>query len=201
MTSMTKRSVSGVVSQITRKNKGTGAGGAGTNRSGKTFENDYDICTHFKMKKTIIKRNKCLTPVEFYEFEDENMPIVLKQNKFPAYLQHYHGIKKGSANYYLPDTCFINNKTEIIHILEMKNQQDKGTVDTKILAGANFKKLYQNYVKDYGLNHTVLYGFSLSSWFRKEKYKDWLRLLDEDCIPYFFVDDTDYYNKIKIWVK
>jgi hypothetical protein len=33
MSSMTKRSVSGVVSKV---NKGIGAGGAGTNRSGKT---------------------------------------------------------------------------------------------------------------------------------------------------------------------
>jgi hypothetical protein len=63
---MNTKGLVSVVAQVTKRNKGSGAGGSGTNRSGKTFENDYDVCTHFKLKKTKINRNqKCLAPVEW----------------------------------------------------------------------------------------------------------------------------------------
>lgn len=125
------------VSQPKEKNRGTGAGGANTNKNGKELEN---MCRsyynkHIKSKKLL---NYCSKNRKFLVEEvvlNDKTYIHAPGNAFRCFETNCgfansnekkaHGAKE-------PDDCFINVSTKTLNWIECKFQQGPGSVGEKI---------------------------------------------------------------------
>ena len=123
-------------------NKGTGAGGANTNVSGKSFEEKTSIIPELiklNFEKKIFETGK----KNYYYIKEENNKkiIFLEQNGFKKYmLKVYNKVIRRS-----PDEAFLieekDKEYKIIKILEKKNQNYEGSVFDKIFNGIIIKFL------------------------------------------------------------
>jgi hypothetical protein len=114
-------------------NKGTGAGGANTNVSGKSFEEKTSIIPELiklNFEKKIFETGK----KNYYYIKEENNKkiIFLEQNGFKKYmLKVYNKVIRRA-----PDEAFLieekDKEYKIIKILEKKNQNCEGSVFDKI---------------------------------------------------------------------
>ena len=178
-------------------NRGTGAGGANTNKSGKDSEQTTDIVPLLiKIGFTLTKLNT--TKYGFYfskTFYGKTFTFVT-QSGLKAFVKKYNNIILCRC----PDEAFIidhgNGKYDV-KVLEKKNQNTEGSVDTKLYAGQGFKMEYEDIL---GESFSVEYGFCLCDFFRQPKYKKMLKVLDRQEIQVFFASDQDYFNQILRWV-
>ena len=190
-------------------NKGTGAGGANTNKSGKGFEK-LTACETFLVSNGFTKKGdnkKC-----YYEYQAGNKKIQhLTQGYFKEYIQKTYGVKL----FRNPDDAFIivEGNQITIKILEKKNQNGDGSVDTKLWAGPSLKREYQicfNRLQDNLLQFKVEYAFTLNKFFKTKftdpenkdhaKYSVLKEILDENSIKVFYGHDDDYLVKLFDWV-
>ena len=164
--------------QLIIPNKGTGAGGANTNKNGLSYEELTDLKDKYKSYK---KDN-----VYEVEFEGFNRKFI-KANKSAL---HKYMKKIGQTNKELlpaagckePDEAYIDTENNIVFIIEKKFQQTSGSVDEKIQTG-HFKKLhYEELFPEF----TIYYIYCLSDWFKKEEYKSTLNYLKKNSIPIFW---------------
>jgi hypothetical protein len=170
-------------------NKGTGAGGSNTNRTGLSYEEKTDLTTEFEkvrethsncniikfkgFRQNLILANKA--KLSKYMKKDKQMNINIK----PA-----HGCK-------CPDEAFIDKSNKKLYIIEKKFQQCSGSVCEKIQT-AHFKRIHYNKLYP---NYDVIYCYCLSNWF-KENCEAELEYLEEINIPVFWGDDIDYKSKV-----
>jgi hypothetical protein len=167
-------------------NKGTGAGGANTNKSGLPYEE----LTELKQKYTIIKSNKYHKIIKFLdsdkEFKMSKQSGFFKcmNDKINNKIEKAHGCKN-------PDECFIDEETKKIFIIEKKFQQVSGSVCEKIQT-PDFK-IWQ-YSRTFP-EYKIIYIYCLSDWF-KENCKAELEYLKHKKIPVFWGIDTEYKDKI-----
>lgn len=164
-------------------NKGTGAGGANTNKNGLPYEeltslkDKYNSCN---------ENNKCI------EFEGYDRKFV-KGDKSDL---HKIMKKNGETNPDIlpaagckqPDEAYIDLENKIAYIIEKKFQQTSGSVDEKLQTGP-FKKMH--YGKLFP-NFKIYYIYCLSDWFKKEDYKSTLNYLTENGIPIFWGSSETY---------
>jgi hypothetical protein len=187
------------------KNKGTGAGGANTNLNGKTFE-----------EKTSNRAR--LLDAGFAEFK-----IPDHKGKYDVYLQKKVGdnnyityLSQGGLKSYFkwkfdvelfrkPDEAYLiqNGDSYVLKVLEKKNQNGEGSVDTKLLAGPSFIREYSLCLPD---TFKVNYAFCVST-FLENQYKNGTQkskilkqILEEANIPVFFGDQTDYFTELDRWI-
>ena len=165
-------------------NRGTGAGGANTNKNGISYEeltnlnSEFNVLSNGKFAQKITFVNDC-NHREFY---------TTKQAHFFKHMHAHidftipqaHGCKR-------PDECFIDFTRKIIYIIEKKFQQTSGSVCEKIQTSD--MKLWQ-FKRTFPLFH-IVYVYCLSSWFI-ENMKAELQYLEHKKIPVFFGDDTTY---------
>ena len=138
-----------------------GTGGANTNKSGLKFENC--LRRHQNGKKYVINDRT------FLYLEKGNLAKYLPKHKYKKNLE--------------PDAAYIDEETKTIHILEMKNQIDTGTVDEKIQTGP-FK--LKKYAKRYP-GYTFYFAYILSEWwYNRRGYEDDLEILKESGIEIFW---------------
>lgn len=171
---------------INIKNRGTGAGGANTNKNGLPYEKLTDLTTHYN----IIQKNKHSNLVKFNNYDDEY--ISTKQSKFYKCMKQYvqnnidkaHGCKN-------PDECYINLKNKNIFILEKKFQQVSGSVCEKIQT-PHFK-LWQ-YRRSFP-EFNIIYMYCLSDWFKNNCKSELLYLKDMN-IPVFWGNSKTYKDDI-----
>lgn len=180
-------------------NKGTGAGGANTNKSGLPFEEKTCNEKNLEAKgfvKQILKKSRKTA----YYLENKEKTIVF--------------MKKKGLNYYLdkflnktidkePDEAYLLRDGDgyILKILEKKNQTVEGSVIEK-LETVDFKKYH--YQRCLGPTVRVEYAFCLSK-FLKEKYesgkyanlRDYLK---EKNVEVLFGDDKNYFTKLDEWI-
>ena len=185
-------------------NKGTGAGGANTNVTGKSFEQKTENETR------LLEAGFTRKPIPGYEktiygyyLIKETSPtesvVYLTQGGLKAYFGHF--FKK--ELYRHPDEAYLfrNGDQYTLKILEKKNQNVSGSVDTKLLAGPGFIKVYE---KELGEGFSVKYAFCISSFMKKNyvsKKNDSLREVNEECgIAVLFGDDPDYYETLDAWI-
>ena len=172
---------------ITLVNKGTGAGGANTNKNGLPYEGLTDLNTHIE----VIKTNQNSTTVRFKNYSIELEKPNGKTGLFKVLSDHLdknvekgHGCKQ-------PDECYINIKKKIIYIIEKKFQQTGGSVIEKIQTPEfkiwNYSQMFQNF--------TIVYVYCLSDYF-KENAKAELEYLKEKKIPVFWGNGETYKNDI-----
>jgi hypothetical protein len=180
------------------KNKGTGAGGANTNKSGKAFEASTNMETlllengfvHKKFDKT--KTSYLLTKVE-----DDLEIIYLCQSGFKNYMLEKYKFKIDAY----PDEAFLilkKGKLVKIKIFEMKNQNREGSVDMKVFNGPFWIYYYKTVCKDIDIE----YAFCLSEWFKtkiekNDRFKIGVNFLKENNINiYFECDQNERYKWI-----
>ena len=105
-------------------NKGTGAGGANTNKNGLPYEEMTDLEDRYSNLEGLAKNVK---RIKYTGIEKEY--VVTKKRGFINYLKNrnkynldvkpLHGAKE-------PDEAFIDEKNKIIYIIEKKFQQTSG---------------------------------------------------------------------------
>ena len=176
-------------------NRGTGAGGAKTNKNGLNYEQMTDLNTEFK----IIQEARYWQIVEFTDESGKKKRFkrTCKANFFKSMkyfdmidtsISKAHGCKQ-------PDECYINYDNLAIYIIEKKFQQVNGSVCEKIQT-SDFK-LWQ-----YGRTFPkfkIHYIYCLSDWF-KNNCKAELQYLKEKKVPVFWGNDKEYKTKIKKFI-
>ncbi len=185
------------------KNRGTGAGGAATNYLGKRFEewtNNEERFIRDGYEKIFFneKRKKGF----YLSKKDVDKTIIYtKQYSFKKYIKKNYNIEI----FRCPDEAYIfeyNNGRKLIKILEKKEQNVNGSVETKLWSGPSLKREYEIVL---GEEIQICYGFCLSEFLKKKlsseelKYKILKTILEENDITVLFGDDEDYFKMFDIW--
>ena len=200
-----------VSTMSTIQNKGTGAGGAKTNVNGKTFETKTDneprLLSNGYVRKII---PGCSRKYGFYlinEISPTESITYLTQGGLKAYFKHFFNKEMCRS----PDEAYLfrNGDTYTLKILEKKNQNTAGSVDTKLLAGPGFIEEYKYLLagpEGDDTRFTVRYGFCLSSFLKKDyiadsaKSKSLRHSHQKHGIVALFGDDADYYETLDAWI-
>ena len=190
-------------------NKGTGAGGANTNVTGKSFEqkteNETRLLEAGFTRKPIPGYEKN-TEGSFYYLIKETSPtesvVYLTQGGLKKYFEHF--FKKELCRH--PDEAYLfrNGDQYTLKILEKKNQNKSGSVDTKLMTARDFIEEYEDSIED--PNFTVHYAFCVSDFLKKDYTSDkkkWVLLRGRHKkygIMVLFGDDPDYYETLDAWI-
>ena len=185
-------------------NKGTGAGGANTNFYGKKFEDKTNNQSrllemgYIKNSYTKVKKTN-----DFYlskTFEDKTIIFVL-QNGLKTYMKYKYNIDM----FRCPDEAYIIEYTsgrKVIKILEKKEQNVEGSVETKLWAGPSLKREYEIILNN---EFEVYYGFSVNEFLKKKvtsndkKYTILNTIFQENNIVVLFGDDENYFQTFDTW--
>jgi hypothetical protein len=186
-------------------NKGTGAGGANTNLNGKLFEaktsNEPRLLLQGFIKTYMDKKEQ---KNNFYlekVFPDGKL-VFVQQSGLKKYIKQHNNLDI----FRCPDEAYIwfpLNDTPVLKILEKKEQQTAGSVDTKLLSGPAFKREYELALEG---KFKIEYAYCLNEYFSKEfnsdsrKYKILGQILSENNIPTLFGDNEDYFGKLDAWI-
>ena len=184
-------------------NKGTGAGGANTNYHGKKFEeitnNETRLIKNEYKKTTFTKKVN-----DYYlskTFDDKTI-VFVSQNGLKTYMKNKFNI----LLFRCPDEAYIieyNTGKKVIKILEKKNQNVEGSVETKLWAGPSLKREYELILSE---DWTVHYGFCVSKFLKKKinsnevKYTILNTILNENNIDVLFGDDENYFETLDDWI-
>lgn len=187
-------------------NKGTGAGGANTNYYGKKFEektnNKLRLLNNGYIKESFTKNPK--KTYDFYlskVFEDKTIIFVL-QNGLKMYMKNKYNIEL----FRCPDEAYIieyNTGKKVIKILEKKEQNVNGSVETKLWASPSLKREYELVL---GAEFEVHYCLCISEFLQNllvsnsKKYLVLNEILSENKIDILFGDDNDYFTLLDNWI-
>jgi len=194
-------------------NKGTGAGGSNTNKNGKNFEecvNNEPRLLADEYKKVVIKENTKYGYVLYKKLENGHKVTYVKQSGFKTYMSQLLGIPDDSV-YRHPDEAYIIEIDDkiIIKIIEVKNQNGAGSVDTKLLAAPMFVEEYKLMLNAGSTGSTleIEYIFCLNEYFKKQfdnesnKYYQNLKIIFKKYgIKYLFGEDDDYFQKVDLLI-
>ena len=159
--------------------RNTHGGGAQTNINGLRFEDETSL------EDVLQDAGYKVINKEVFD-NNEFIGLSFSKHSLYEYFLTPNGIdyKKYNSVKWLPDECFINNKTKIGYIIEKKFQNSYGSVDEK-LAACDFKK--REYLKLFSLlGYDVEYIYVLNDWFKKPKYKDVLEYIRVVGCYYYF---------------
>jgi hypothetical protein len=190
-------------------NKGTGAGGANTNYYGKKFEektnNETRLIDMGYIRNSVYSDTK-KKPKKAYDFylsktyEDKTISFVL-QNGLKMFMKNKYNIEL----FRCPDEAYIiqyNTGKKVIKILEKKEQNVEGSVETKLWSGPSLKREYELVL---GPDFEVHYGFCVSEFLKKKltsnekKYVILNTILAENHINVLFGDDDNYFEQFDNW--
>jgi hypothetical protein len=188
------------------QNRGTGAGGAKTNANGKSFEerteNISRLLSNGFVRRTIpgygktkygFYLEKIITPTESVTY--------LTQGGLKAYFAHFFQKEMCRS----PDEAYLfrNGDTYTLKILEKKNQNRAGSVDTKLLAAIGFIHEYEFLLGD---NFTVRYAFCISAFLKKDyiassaKSRALRHINQTHGITVLYGNDDDYFETLDAWI-
>ena len=186
-------------------NNGTGAGGANTNYHGKKFEektnNQQRLLEMGYTKNSFTKKNK--EAYDYYlskTFEDKTIVFIL-QNGLKRYMKNKYNIDL----FRCPDEAYIIEYTsgrKVLKILEKKEQNKEGSVETKLWSGPSLKREYELIL---GAEFEVFYGFCVSEFLKnklisnEKKYTILNTIFIETNIAVLFGDDENYFETFDSW--
>jgi hypothetical protein len=171
-------------------NRGTGAGGAATNASGKPFEElTSNESRLLEMGFQAMKLGK-------KSYLSKGVITFLTQGTLRAYIKKEFG-KTVTRN---PDEAYLVKRPDshVLRILEKKNQNGSGSVSDKLYNGPSFVEYYQWAL---GAGFKVEYAYCLSP-FLEELYKKDAFLQQfyvKHNIAVFFSSDSEYFTKVGVW--
>lgn len=200
-------------------NKGTGAGGSNTNVNGKSFEmktsNEPRLLDSGFVRKNIPGVGYKIKNGFYYEKQmtPTTTVVYLTQGGLKAYFKHFLGKEMCRC----PDEAYLfkhgcdGGASYTLKILEKKNQNTSGSVDTKLLAGKGFIDEYIYCLGGDGDGgsetvFTVEYAFCINEFLKKDyiadtKKSEALRFIHKkDGISVLFGDDTDYFDTLDAWL-
>ena len=119
-----------MTTETTITNRGTGAGGANTNKTGLKFERDTDI--------GVIDNMKRLEKGGFHRYMKEHGHI--PEEKYKNSKNLAHGCKQ-------PDAAYLDLENMIAFVYEKKFQQRKGSVAEKLQTAVKLKAKELNLVQ------------------------------------------------------
>jgi hypothetical protein len=171
-------------------NRGTGAGGAATNASGKPFEeltSNEPKLIELGFKSTSLGKKNYLA---------KGNVAFLTQGALKAYIKQT--FKKDVTR--KPDEAYLVKRDDghVLRILEKKNQNGAGSVSDKLLNGPSFIEYYEWAL---GGGFKVEYAYCLSP-FLEELYKKDAFLqhfYTKHNIKVFFSSDPEYFTKVGSW--
>ena len=178
------------------KNRGTGAGGANTNYYGKQFEE--------KTNNQLRLINSGYIKYDYYllkKFEDKNIIFVL-QNGLKKYMKYKYNIDI----FRCPDEAYIieyNSGRKLIKILEKKEQNVNGSVETKLWSAPSLKREYELLL---GNDFEIDYCFCVNDFLKKKitsnetKFIILNKIFNENNISVLFGDDENYFETIDYWI-
>lgn len=189
-------------------NRGAGAGGANTNYYGKQFEehtNNQPRLLEFGYTTHRITHGKQKEKVYDYylskTFDDKTVTFVM-QNGLKSYMK----LKYDVDLFRCPDEAYIieyNTGKIVVKILEKKEQNVSGSVETKLWSGPSLKREYELVL---GNKFEVCYGFCVSDYLKKKlisadkKYTTLLTIFEEHKITALFGNDDNYFDTLDNWV-
>ncbi len=187
-------------------NKGTGAGGANTNYYGKKFEEKTNNQPRL-LERGYVKSSFTKKPKKTYDYyltktyEDKTITFVM-QNGLKMYMKKKYNIEL----FRCPDEAYIiEYKTgkKVIKILEKKEQNVDGSVETKLWASPSLKREYELVLGD---DYEVQYSLCVSNFLKKKltsierKYTILNTILNESDIVVLFGDDENYFEMFDEWL-
>ena len=186
------------------ENKGTGAGGANTNKNGKKFEektsNRERLLEMGFIENVRQKGNKRF--VYLHKIMEEYSIVFVEQGYLKKYIKHNYNIDL----FRNPDEAYIieyNDGRKVIKILEKKAQNVDGSVETKLWSGPSLKREYEIVLEEL---FEVEYCFCVSEFLQKKilsndkKYVILNTILQESNIPVLFGDDENYFDILDKWI-
>ncbi len=187
-------------------NKGTGAGGANTNKSGKAFEektsNEGRLLAQGFVRKDIPgKKGGKSTYLEKIIGSPEETIVYLTQSNLKAYFAAF--FQKKMCRH--PDEAYLfrHGANYTLKVLEKKDQHAAGSVDTKLMTGDCFTFEYKFML---GEAFDVNYAYCLSAFLQKDyqsdapKYQALRAYNQKNNITVLFGDEPDYYVKLDDWL-
>lgn len=163
-------------------NRGTGAGGSGTNKTGLTFECMTDLETEWEESDEVSFAKKIVMGGEHFVYTSQCNFAKYLDDKMDKSVKALHGAKK-------PDECYIHEETNRIFIIEKKHQNVGGSkcecIQTAVSKKRNLQRRFPTY--------SIVYMYCLSDWFKTNCEAE-LEDLEEDGIPVFWGNDI-YYKK------
>ena len=186
-------------------NKGTGAGGSNTNYYGKKFEEKTNnekrlLDMGYDKNSFSTKPTKSSDYYLSKKFEDKTIVFVLQSG-----LKKYMKIKYNKELFRCPDEAYIieySDGRKAIKILEKKEQNREGSVETKLWAGPSLKREYELVL---GSEFNVSYGFCVSDFLKnklvsnEKKYIILNTIFNENNIEVLFGDDENYFETFDTW--
>jgi hypothetical protein len=185
------------------KNRGTGAGGKNTNMNGKNFEDrtsNYDNLIKDNFQK--IKINDTKFGYYLYKKNDDCEIYYCKQSGLKSLLKE----KFSLTIFRVPDEAYIiikNNGEKFLVIIEQKNQNGEGSVETKLWAAPALKREYEISLKEqFRVYYTFIFNIFYENKIKSDviKYKILLKIFLENNINYFYGEEEDYFNKFNEWL-
>ena len=191
-------------------NRGTGAGGANTNLNGKKFENKTDNTN--RLIEQGYTKESLTGKEEKGKTNKNNYYLIKKDEDKTTYFATQHAFKKVINKLFNiqinrnPDEGYIiEYKTgrKVIKILEKKEQNGAGSVDTKLWAGPGMKREYELVM---GPEFEIVYGFCINSFLQNNiitqtgNYKHLPIILSENNIEILYGDDNTYFETLDNWL-
>jgi len=189
LTSKKKRMIKIKIIKTKTINKGTGAGGANTNKNGLQFEEVADL-------------------KDRYESIQKSQNGIGNEVRFKGHLRTFIEVSKSALHKYMekigeknmtlppaagckkPDEAYIDLERNTIFIIEKKFQQESGSADEKLQTGC-FK---QSHYKGLFPKFKIHYMYCLSDWFKREESA--LNYLKDGGIPVFWGNSETCKEKI-----
>ena len=141
------------------KNKGTGAGGKNTNKTGLLYEKLTNLIDKLSIINAIKSNTKTFNIIKFnnsnnsfIQLHKANLFNYMKMNnKLNINIKQAHGCKQ-------PDECYIDETNKNIFIIEKKFQQRPGSVCEKIQTGPFKIWQYSRQFPDYNIKYLYKSG-------------------------------------------
>jgi hypothetical protein len=185
------------------ENKGTGAGGANTNKTGKKFEektsNRERLLEMGFIENVTQKYNQRF--VYLHKIMEEYSIVFVEQWDLQKYIKHNYNLDL----FRNPDEAYIieyNDGRKVIKILEKKTQNVEGSAETKLWSGPSLKREYEIVLEEF----EVEYCFCVSEFLQNKilsndkKYVILNTILQESNIQVLFGDDENYFDILDKWI-
>ena len=190
------------------KHRGTGAGGANTNKNGLRFEEKTSIEKYLvdkKYNKICMKgsNKKCY----YYKFDDKDKEIIyFTKGGFKMYFRENFDI----CTYKEPDEGYliIKNDNYYLKILEKKNQNVSGSVEEKLKTGDFVRQEYELMINDNSkkIKFDVSFAFCVSKYLQDKltsdipKYININKIMKKQNIEIFYGEENYYFDKLYQWI-
>ena len=168
----------------TTGNRGTGAGGANTNKNGLPWEDMTDLQTHCTVVAEFPTHKQVKFGGALFSLTKKNALHKYMFDNMDHTVTRAHGCKQ-------PDECLIDESNKLIFIIEKKFQQHSGSVCEKIqTSDCKIWSYGQTFPK-----YTIVYMYCLSNWFEENCVAE-LQYLKHKGVPVFWGNDSTYKTQI-----